>query len=262
MEIIRSRQNPLAKQLVKLAESRRERLKVQQTLLIGTHLIEAATQANWPLQKLLVCEGEENRPEIAALLQSANTSLVMLDKALFSDIEQAPSTSGLMALCTIPTPPSPLQEGFCLLLDSVQDPGNVGSILRTAAAAGVNQVWLTTGCADIWSPRVLRAGMGAHFLLPVLERLPADKALRQFKGHIAITALQEATSLYDSDLRGNLVLVMGSEGAGVSPTLAELATQRLRIPIASGLESLNVAAATAICLFERNRQLLQNTGKS
>lgn len=255
MEIIRSRQNPLVKQLVKLAESRRERLKSQQTLLIGTHLVEAALKAEWPLQKLLVCEGEEACPEIAHLLQSTSTNVLMLDKNLFAEIEQTPSTSGLMALCSIPDTPSPLQEGFCLLLDSVQDPGNVGSILRTAAAAGVHQVWLTTGCADVWSPRVLRAGMGAHFLLPVLERLTADTALRQFKGSIAITALHQAQSLYDSDLRGNLVLVMGNEGAGVSPILTELATHRLHIPMSTGLESLNVAAATAICAFERVRQL-------
>lgn len=254
MEIIRSRQNPLAKQLVKLAENRRERQKSRQTLLIGTHLVEAALQANWPLEKLLVCEGEEGRPEIAELLARRLVPVLMLERALFAEIEQSPSTSGLLALAALPENSSARQDGFCLLLENVQDPGNVGSILRTAAAAGVDQVWLTPGCADVWSPKVLRAGMGAHFLLPVLERVQMREVLSAFSGSIAATTLEDSTSLYASDLKGNLVIALGSEGGGVSDDLLAQATQRLRIPMARTVESLNVAAAAAICLFERLRQ--------
>ncbi len=254
MEIIRSRQNPLVKHLVKLADNRRERLKSRQTLLVGTHLVAAALQAQWPLEKLLVCEGEEQRAEIAELLARRAVPALMLERPLFADMEQSPSTSGIMALAAIPEPVAARRDGFCLLLENVQDPGNVGSILRTAAAAGVDQVWLTPGCADVWSPKVLRAGMGAHFLLPVLERVDMQAVLPAFEGAIAITALEQAGSLYDSDLRGNLVLALGSEGGGVSAGLQALAGQRLRIPMATGVESLNVAAAAAICLFERRRQ--------
>lgn len=253
MEIIRSRQNPLAKQLIKLAENRRERLKSRQTLLIGTHLIQSALQAGWPLEKLLVCEGEEHREEIAALLQQ-NISTLMLDKALFAEIEQTPSTTGILALITLPENPVAVRRGFCLLLENVQDPGNVGSILRSAAAAGVDQVWLSAGCADAWSPKVLRAGMGAHFRLPLLERLSLNEVLPAFEGKIAVTTLEAASSLYTSDLRGDLVLALGSEGGGVSAELLAHATQRLHIPMTGAVESLNVAAAAAVCLFERLRQ--------
>lgn len=255
MEIIRSRQNPLAKLLIKLAESRRERQKQQQTVLVGTHLVESALQAGWPLEKLLVCEGEENRPEIALLLQDRKAPALMLDRSLFAEIEQTPSTTGLLALATIPATPAVASTGFLLLLEGVQDPGNVGSILRTAAAAGVDQVWLSHGCADIWSPKVLRAGMGAHFLLPLVEHVNPQEALSAFTGTIAVTTLDDATSLYGSDLRGNLVLALGSEGAGVSSELLQLATTRLRIPMQEKVESLNVSAAAAICLFERVRQM-------
>lgn len=255
MEIIRSRQNPLAKHLIKLAESRRERQKLQQTVLIGTHLVESAMHAQWPLEKLLVCEGEEHRDEIAALLQSKKAPALMLDRALFAEIEQAPSTTGLLALTAIPATSAALTQGFCLLLEGVQDPGNVGSILRTAAAAGVDQVWLSSGCADAWSPKVLRAGMGAHFLLPLIERINLQDALPAFAGNIAVTTLDAAESLYTTDLRGNLILALGSEGGGVSAKLLEMATQRLQIPMRREVESLNVAAAAAICLFERVRQM-------
>lgn len=255
MEIIRSRQNPLVRQLVKLADNRRERLKQRQTVLIGTHLVESALEAGWPLQKLLVCEGFEERPEIASLLARRAAPVLLLDPALFAEIEQAPSSSGLLALATLPDTSLPATSGFCLLLEGVQDPGNVGSILRSAAAAGVDQVWLANGCADVWSPKVLRAGMGAHFRLPVLERIDPLTMLAAFEGDIAVTTLDDATCLYRTDLRGSLALVLGSEGAGVSPLLVSLATKRLRIPMQPGVESLNVAAAAAICLFERVRQL-------
>ncbi|MDI1300550.1 MAG: RNA methyltransferase [bacterium] len=255
MEIIRSRQNPLIKQLIKLAESRRERQKQHQTVLIGTHLVESALHAGWALEKLLVCEGEEQRDEIATLLQSRAAPTLMLERALFAEIEQTPSTTGLLALVAIPVTPAISRKGFCLLLEGVQDPGNVGSILRTAAAAGVDQVWLTSGCADVWSPKVLRAGMGAHFLLPLIEHINLQDALAEFSGNIAVTTLEAANSLYAADLRGDLVLALGSEGGGVSDSLLHQATQRLQIPMRQEVESLNVAAAAAICLFERVRQL-------
>lgn len=256
MEIIRSRQNPLVKQLIKLAENRRERLKTQQTLLVGAHLIEAALQAGWPLERILVAEGEEGRAEITGLLARLPHPATLLAPDLFAAIEQAPSTSGLLALARLPAAPALRQSGCCLLLDGVQDPGNVGSILRTAVAAGVDQVWLTPGCADIWSPKVLRAGMGAHFQLSLLERVDFEQALTGFRGPLLVTALKESTSLYDCDLRGDLVLALGSEGSGVSPELLSRAAIRIGIPMAGPVESLNVAAAAAICLFERLRQRL------
>ncbi len=256
MEIIRSTQNPHYKLLHKLMESRRERQKTGQTLLIGSHLIQAAQAAKLPLQRLLVRETHLDHAEIAALIQARPCPVTLLGAELFDAIEPLSSSSGIMALINIPEAPALRQDGFCLLLDGVQDPGNVGSILRTAAAAGVDQVWLGLGCADLWSPKVLRAGMGAHFQLNVLERVHVGEALSAFKGRRAITTLDNASSLYASDLRGDLVLALGNEGAGVSEIVSEHADLHLRIPMATGVESLNVGAAAAVCLFERLRQNL------
>ncbi|MDF2445136.1 MAG: hypothetical protein K0S46_372 [Moraxellaceae bacterium] len=256
MEIIRSRQNPLIKQLIKLADSRRERLKQRQTLLFGTHLIESALAAGRPIARLLVCEGKESDPEIASITQRAHQQPTVLDRELFSEIEQSPSTVGLMALFDFPPPPLPVKEGFCLLLEGVQDPGNVGSILRTAAAAGVDQVWLTPGCADAWSPKVLRAGMGAHFLLPIIERASLEAVLPGFRGAIAATTLDQASSIFDTNLAGSLVIAFGNEGGGLSADLLARANLRIQIPMTRQVESLNVGAAVAICVFERHRQSL------
>lgn len=255
LDIIRSRQNPVVKHLVKLAEQRRERHVSQQTLLVGTHLVAAARDAGWALQRLFVREGSEHRAEVAQLLVAQSAPATLLAPELFDAIEQLPSTTGLLALTTIPESPPLRTDGCCLLLDGVQDPGNVGSILRTAAAARVDQVWLALGAADAWSPKVLRAAMGAHFVVPVIERVDPVQALDAFKGRVAITTLAQATDLYDTDLRGDLVLAMGSEGGGVSDPVFQRADVRLRIPMHPGVESLNVGAATAVCLYERVRQL-------
>ena len=142
-------------------------------------------------------------------------------------------------------------------LDSVQDPGNLGTILRTAAAVGIPEVLLTPGCAQAWAPRVLRAAMGAHFSLRILENVAASEVLQGFKGHILAADLRDAVDLYALDLRGPVAWLFGSEGQGLSPAIAALATKRVKIPMPGGMESLNVGVAAGVCLFEQVRQLSQ-----
>lgn len=255
METIRSPSNHSYRQALKLAGNRRERLKQGCTLLSGVHLVAAARDAGWAIQRLLVREGHRHEPEIAELVSSTQWPASELDAALFDALEQMPSPTGLVAIAEVPAPQATATGGLCVLLEGVQDPGNVGTILRTAAAAGADQAWLATGCADAWSPRVLRAAMGAHFVMPVIERVHATDAMEAFAGTRAITTLDGSQSLYRCDLRGDLLLVLGAEGRGVSDGLAALATLRLRIPMRPGIESLNVSAAAAVCLFERTRQL-------
>jgi TrmH family RNA methyltransferase len=178
----------------------------------------------------------------------------VLDSTLFKSLSELPSPTGVMALVSIPDSKAMRHNGLCLLLDGVQDPGNVGSILRTAAAAGVDQVLLSDHCADLWSPKVLRAGMGAHFVLNLVERADLLQFADGFNGAIAALMLDDAKDLYAAPLTGDLALIMGSEGQGVSADMAALATLRLTIPMQPGIESLNVGAAAAICLYERVRQ--------
>lgn len=256
MDIIQSRQNPLVKQCIKLATHRRERLKAQQTLLDGPHLIAAALDTGVAIDRLIVAAGAVANPEICHLIERCQNVLTVVEDVLFAEFSDLESVTGIVGLIAIPPSPTAKNNGLILALDGVQDPGNVGSMLRTAAAAGVDQVWLSTGSADVWSPKVLRAGMGAHFLLPVIERAALVELLPTFKGKKAVTVLADSVSLYQADLRGDLLLIMGSEGQGVSSDVMALADLRLNIPMRTGLESLNVGAATAICLYERLRQQL------
>jgi TrmH family RNA methyltransferase len=142
----------------------------------------------------------------------------------------------------------------CLLLENIQDPGNLGSILRTAVAAGTRQIFLSGSSVFAWAPKVVRAGMGAHFFLSIYESVDLAAIARAFPGRIVATAPRATTSLYDLDLRGEVGWLFGNEGAGLSPEAKGMSAVQVRIPMPGQAESMNVAAAAAICLFEQVRQ--------
>ena len=259
MKRISSRDNPTVKQLHALATSARERRSAGETLLDGAHLLEVALQSGWQPRLVVASESRSAQPEIAALLARCNPqSLVELPDRLFAHVSPVDSPSGVLAVVAVPAAPTgqPL-AGNCVLLDSVQDPGNLGTILRTAAAVGVPDVLLTPGCAQAWAPRVLRAAMGAHFSLRIHENVDAGEALQGFQGPILAADLRDCVDLYALDLRGPVAWLFGSEGQGLSPAVAALATKRVRIPMPGGMESLNVGVAAGVCLFEQLRQLQQ-----
>jgi TrmH family RNA methyltransferase len=136
-----------------------------------------------------------------------------------------------------------------------QDPGNVGAILRSAAAAGVGQVFLSPHCAFAWSPKVLRAGQGAHFHLEIFEDVDLVAWVRDYRGTLVAAVTSGGESLFTADLAGPVAVAIGNEGAGLSESLRAAAQGRVSIPMPGGFESLNAAAAAAICLFECVRRL-------
>ena len=194
--------------------------------------------------------------EITALLKRLkDVPLTQLDDKLFSALSELKTPTGILALIDLPQSAVTIaQSHFALLLEDIQDPGNLGSMLRSAAAAGCDAVFLSPGCTDAWSPKVLRASMGGHFALRIYERQNLLSVAKAFAGALLATSLQASHSLYDCDLRGNIAFLVGNEGAGLSADLLNLATQKIGIPMPGKVESLNVAAATAVCLFEAVRQ--------
>lgn len=253
--VITSRDNALFKSLRKLAQSGRERKKTGQALLDGEHLIAAyAEQAGSP-QMLLVSASGQERAEIRSLLaQFPGVPLTLMSDALFREIAPVDSPTGILARVAVAQLPLAEKIQFAVFLEALQDPGNLGSILRSAAAAGVEAAYLSPGCADAWAPKVLRGGMGAHFHLPIREGVDLVEIARNFAGDVVVTSLQAEKDLFKLDLAGPVAFVIGNEGAGVSPALQRAATQRVRIPMPGAMESLNAAAAAAICFFERVRQ--------
>ena len=250
---ITSAGNPQFKLLKKIASSSRERRKLGQTLLDGVHLLEALADTNGKLNLLVLRAGVEAVPEIAQCVKRfADTPLMVLSDALFDVLSPVEHPTGILGLMPI-SEALDHRHDCCVLLENIQDPGNLGSILRTAAAAGADAVYLSPGCAEAWSPKALRAGMGAHFALAIHEQQALAEVAQQFDTVFA-TSLAATQSIYTSDLTGKVAFVFGNEGAGLSPALLSAATRPITIPMPGKIESLNVAAAVAVCLFERVRQ--------
>lgn len=256
MKLIRSRDNPFFKELAKLAGSARQRDAEKRTLLDGAHLLAEYLESGLRPLHILLNSAASSDAEILALLErTPDAPLTQLDDRLFAELSELRTPTGILALIDLPRSTTTiLTSRFALLLEDIQDPGNLGSMLRSAAAAGCDAVFLSPGCADAWSPKVLRAAMGGHFVLDIHERQNLPAVAAAFPGMLLAACLQGKHRLYDCDLRGNVALMMGNEGAGLSATLLNSATRTMTIPMPGRVESLNVAVATAICLFEVVRQ--------
>ena len=249
MKRIASRDNPVFRSLRTLDRDRTA------ALLEGVHLCDAYLGSGGVPRQVVVGASALADGEVAALLDATGgVDCVMLDDPLFASFSGL--AHGVAVAMVIDRPRAARPDRIAttsVLLDRVQDPGNVGSILRSAAAAGIGDVYLSAGCAGAWSPKVLRAGMGAHFHLRVFD----DCDLATAKGAATIpwlaTAPHAQRSIHDADLRGEVAWLFGHEGGGLDPALVDDATA-VRIPQPGHGESLNVAASAAICFFEQVRQ--------
>lgn len=244
MTLLRSRDNPKVKRWSRLARDGRFRRKEGRTLIEGAHLVAAYLQHDKPIALLATERGLANS-EIKALLKDANP--VVLTESVFRSIVDVETPQGIAAEIRIPEPQE--REGERVYLEGVQDAGNVGAIIRSAAAFGIRTLCVDGDCADPWSPKVLRAGMGGHFALSIRQGEPGE-----FTGKLVCTVVKDGTALNSADLSGRIAWVFGSEGKGVSPEVQRRASVRVTIPIVPGTESLNVAAAAAICLCEAYRR--------
>jgi TrmH family RNA methyltransferase len=256
MKRITSAENPQYRALLKLAQSSRERRKAGLSLLDGVHLVDAFREQRGKPVEVAVSEAALANAEIQSLLATLRPlEPLLLSDALFATLSTVSTPTGIVASVKTPRMVAlPSRLDTCVMLEDIQDPGNLGSILRSAAAAGCDAVFLSQGCADAWSPKVLRAGMGGHFSLSITESANLLEVAAAFTGKLLAASLQADKSLYDSNLRGKLAFAIGNEGAGLSPALLEAAQQHFIIPMPGKIESLNAAAATAVCLFEAVRQ--------
>ncbi|VAW84255.1 rRNA methylases [hydrothermal vent metagenome] len=250
---ITSAENNQYKQIKKLAHSARERRKQKTTLLDGMHLLHALADTNGSLELVILRQNYEDEIEIQSCLKRfASTPGIVLSATLFDKVSPVETPTGILAIYKMHVT-KPITNDCAVLLENIQDPGNLGAIFRTAVAAGVDAVYLSKGCTEAWSPKVLRAAMGAHFSLAIKEQQNLSQICLDFPLSIA-TQLDVSTSLYDLDLSDRVAFLFGNEGNGLSTSLSAQATHKIRIPMRGKIESLNVAAATAICLFERVRQ--------
>jgi len=260
--MIQSRDNPLYRHVSRLlqgggrAAARAQKRGQTSVLLEGIHLCQMwLRHVGQPEQALFDAQLVQKQPEIASLYEAIDPARrVLLAPALAASLSQVAHGPGVYFLAHPPKPALPAcitQSAICL--DRVQDPGNVGTLLRTAAAAGVSQAYLSPGSASAWSAKALRAGQGAQFAMAIYLDVALLPLCQAAKLPIVVTTLDEAVSLYAVQLPEQCLWVFGNEGQGVDPALLHSASLRVRIPHSAAVESLNVAAAAAVCLFTWRR---------
>jgi TrmH family RNA methyltransferase len=253
MQTTTSPHNPRLKDAARLIASAHERRKSRRCVLEGEHLIEMYVARHGAPQTLIVTEAFAETLLVKTLASQLNEhDLLCIPDTLFKSIASLPPAVGMLAV--IDQPSVTTTSGvFCVLLEDIQDPGNVGTILRTAAAAGVSHVILSTHCAAAWSPKVLRAAQGAHFLLEIVEDIDACEWARAFRaanGTLIGTLAAHGKNVFTTPLPHPLALALGNEGTGLSDALTQLVDVAITIPMPGKTESLNVAAAAAVVLFE------------
>jgi TrmH family RNA methyltransferase len=243
------------------AASRREE---KLALIEGEHLVSAWVEHSpKALVELYLCRGVPLSDAVRSALKGSDLEAFELDPALFRRASTLENSPGPIALARLPAhdDTGPLDRDG-VYLDRLQDPGNAGTILRSAAAFGVRTILASPGTVDLWSPKVLRAGMGAHPLLEIIPNVGIDALIRRARVPLCATSSHGGMSVCDADLGAPRIWLFGTEGAGLDPAALDSAALRwLRIDQLSGMESLNVSVAASICLHEQFRQRRSAAGR-
>jgi TrmH family RNA methyltransferase len=242
---VRSRDNAQFKELRRLTQDNGAYRRQGRIWIEGEHLCQAALARGWRPAQIVV--SEQGLPLVHALDVDHATPRLQLANALWSQLSALGSPAGLAFVLELPPSPAVDPLAATVVLDRLQDAGNVGSILRSAAAFGFSQVLALSGTAALWSPKVLRAGMGAHFGLRLIEGASLDD-VASLRVPLVATSSHRGEYLHAAAPAYPCAWLMGHEGQGVSPQLEALAACHIRIAQPGGEESLNVAAAAAICL--------------
>src|SRR2546423_3879058 len=243
-----SRETPRVRRWAKLVRDARFRKSERRIVVEGPHLVGAAIARGLKPFAVLVSEEGSKHPEIRRLVAEAGAAAVQVSDAVLKAIVESEAPQGIAAELELPESPAS-RPGSAVFLEGIQDAGNVGAIARSAAAFGIGDLVLDAGCADAWSAKTLRAGAGAHFMLRIRQVASLGDALEAFGGKLVCTLPRGGVALQDAELSGELGWIFGSEGQGVSGSLQRRAALKLHIPTAPGTESLNVAAAAAVCLY-------------
>jgi len=254
--MITSSQNPKLKLARALQGRPKERREAGAFLAEGVRLIEEAIAANWPIRFVLYSDGlSERGGKLVRKLKEAEFEVDDVAGDLLQAVSGTETSQGILAVLNDSQLPIPDSPDFLLIPDQVRDPGNLGTLIRTATAAGVQAILLPPETTDAFAPKVVRAGMGAHFWLPVhtLDWDEIEQVCKQASLQIFLADMY-GQPCWETDLRGPLVLIVGGEAEGASKQARELANTIVNIPMPGEAESLNASVAGAVLMFEVVRQ--------
>jgi len=254
--MITSSQNPKLKLVRSLMGRAKERREANAFVIEGVRLLEEAVIGNWGFRFVLFDESLNERGMLQVeRLKSLGVEVESVSDNLMKSISETESPQGVLAVLESTQLPITDNPNFIIIPDQIRDPGNLGSLLRTAAATGVQAVLLPPETTDAFAPKVLRAGMGAHFRLPIRSLSWEEiKEISKSANLQIYIADMDGTSCWETDLRQPLALVIGGEAEGASDEVRRLATQKISIPMSGNVESLNAGVAGSVLMFEVVRQ--------
>ena len=252
--MITSSQNPKLKLVRALMGRPKERREANAFVVEGVRLIEEAVRAGWKFQFALYSDGlSERGQDLLKILTAYRIDVEEVSGDLLQKASETETPQGILAVLEFTELPIPKSPNFILIPDQIRDPGNLGTLLRTAVATGVQAIFLPPDTTDIFAPKVVRAGMGAHFQLPIHE-MTWDEIKAQTNGLEIHLADMDGKPCWDIDLRKPLAVIIGSEAEGASEAGMKLATQKICIPMPGKVESLNAGVAGSVLMFEVVRQ--------
>lgn len=260
--ILTSIKNPAIKQVRKLHRSK-ERQKQNLLLIEGTNSIEAACQADYKLDVIFhTAHWQEKHQSLYGQILQENFTTQLVSSEVLSAIATTVNPDGVVAIAprSVAQPARAIDK-LGIALEQLQDPGNLGTIIRTAAATGINGLWLSSDSVDIYNPKVLRASAGQWFQMPMATDENLVELVRQQRHHgvqIIATTSTASKTYWEVDFKLPSLILLGNEGAGLSDEIIEIADERVTIPLSSGVESLNVGVAAALILYEAKRQWTVN----
>jgi TrmH family RNA methyltransferase len=257
--MISSVHNPRVQAVRRLQARAKERHTTQSFVVEGVRLVEEAWLASWTAKQVYYSEALDERGRaVVEGLSGQGSEVEEVSQAVMNAMSETETPQGLLAVLAQQTLPLPSAARFLLILDGLRDPGNLGTILRTARAAGTEGVLLAPGCVDAWSGKVLRAGMGAHFRLPILTpnwkeiNSLLEQAPRRLKVYLA--AASQGRPYTEADFKAPMALIVGGEASGAGEEALSITDEQVHIPMPGESESLNAAVAAGILLFEVVRQ--------
>ena len=261
MQVISSKDNELVKHIKKLKD-KKYRDESNEYIVEGVKLIEEAVKENAKIKKIVVCEDTTRTYEIPTnvMLEIAKYECIYVTEKIFAAITQVTNPQGIMAIIEKNDKNKEIDftQDIIVVLDDVQDPGNLGTILRTVDSIGLNQIIVSKGTADAFNAKVVRSTMGAIFRINIIEVDDLKQLIKEMKKHhfkLMVTSLQTENSIYDIDFNKKII-VIGNESNGVSQEIQDMADEKAKIPMLGKTESLNASVAAGIVMYEYVRQKL------
>lgn len=264
MQKITSKENELIKHIKKLKD-KKERDASQEYVVEGIKLIAEALQEKANIKQIVLCDDCEKTESIPKELmyEIAKQECIYVTEKIFEYISQVSTPQGILAVIEKNNQQTEIDytEDIIVALDDVQDPGNLGTILRTVDSIGITQILASKGTADAYNPKVVRSTMGAIFRIKIIECEDLEKTLKEIKKHkfkIVVSSLQTENTIYDIDYKKK-VIIIGNEANGVEENIQKIADEKIKIPMLGKTESLNASVATGIILYEYVRQKREGT---